>query len=127
VKKIALIVNLNRCVGCFACEVACQQEHGLPEGEKWIHVNTIGPTELDGELAMDFLPLTTDDCDLCQERMLADGRPFCAEVCPTQALSVCGNSGLLSRLKLEDRVQVCGIRELTTSLPVSHEGTGVDQ
>ena len=26
------------CTGCFACEVACKQEHGLPVGPRWIRV-----------------------------------------------------------------------------------------
>ncbi len=66
--RIGLFVNLDRCFGCFTCEVACQQEHRLPAGEKWIRMFTVGPTEVDGELVMDFVPLASDKCDLCAAR-----------------------------------------------------------
>jgi Fe-S-cluster-containing dehydrogenase component len=26
-KQMGLVANLELCVGCFACEVACKQEH----------------------------------------------------------------------------------------------------
>ena len=28
----------DNCMGCFACEVACKQEHNLPVGPRWIRV-----------------------------------------------------------------------------------------
>lgn len=106
-----MIVNLERCIGCFACEVACKQEHNLPEGEKWIHVETIGPYEVNGELAMDFIPLTMDGCDLCEARVAAGGRPFCAQVCPTQALGLYGEEKMLRLLRNDHRVQICKVRD----------------
>ena len=27
------------CMGCFACEIACKQEHRLPVGPRWIRVH----------------------------------------------------------------------------------------
>ena len=103
----ALVVNIDRCIGCYACEVACKQEHGLPEGVKGISVHTLGPYELDGELAMDFLPLATDRCDLCQNRAGGSKRSACAEVCPTQALSLWRSDRVLHLLRSGSRTQVC--------------------
>jgi len=34
-KRLTVAVN---CMGCFACEVACKQEHSLPVGPRWIRV-----------------------------------------------------------------------------------------
>jgi Fe-S-cluster-containing dehydrogenase component len=108
-KRRGLVVNLERCMGCLACEVACKQEHSLLEGERWIHVETIGPYEVNGELAMDFVPLATDGCDFCEARVAAGGRPFCAKVCPTQALGLYGEEKILRLLRHGRRIQICKI------------------
>ena len=33
-RREALVANLDLCMGCLACEVACKQEHHLAEGDK---------------------------------------------------------------------------------------------
>lgn len=110
VTRKGLIVNLERCIGCLACEVACKQEHNLAEDEKWIHVETLGPYEVKGELAMDFVPQATDGCDFCEGRVVAGGRPFCAEICPTQALGLYNEEQMLRLLRRTGhRVQLCKI------------------
>jgi len=38
-----LLVDLQRCIGCYSCVVACKQENGLPVGVNWIKVDEIGP------------------------------------------------------------------------------------
>lgn len=102
-----LVANLERCIGCFACEVACKEEHSLPEGVKGIKVLSLGPFEVDGELAMDFIPLATGICDLCSGRTKHGKRPFCAEVCPTQALGLHEEKELLELLRSKRRMHVC--------------------
>jgi len=106
-KQIGLIANLDLCMGCFACEVACKQEKGLPEGKKGIEVITLGPYEIEGELAMDFLPMATEVCDLCAERSTAGERPFCAEICPTKALTLQSVDELLKILRGKGRFHLC--------------------
>lgn len=106
-KQIGLIANLDLCMGCFACEVACKQDKGLPEGKKGIEVMTLGPYEIEGELAMDFLPMATEACDLCAERSTAGDRPFCAEICPTKALTLQRGGELLKILRGKGRFHLC--------------------
>jgi len=106
-KRRGLVVNLERCIGCFACEVACKQEHNLPEGEKGISVETLGPYKVNGELAMDFVPLVTDKCDLCRDRVTTGKRPFCVEICPTQALALYDEEQILRLLRTGPRIQIC--------------------
>ena len=79
----------------------------MPDGVFGIQVFTVGPYELDGELAMDFLPQATESCDLCASRTETSKRPFCAEVCPTQALSLLKSEEILKLLKTRSRIQVC--------------------
>ena len=38
-----LVIDLNRCIGCYSCEVACKQEHEIDLGEYWNRVYTDGP------------------------------------------------------------------------------------
>ena len=102
-----LVVNLDLCIGCLACEVACKQEHDLPEGVRGIRVHTLGPAELRGDLAMDFVPLCGPECDLCASRLAEGRRPFCAEVCPTRALALHDDQTVLRLLRSDARIQIC--------------------
>ncbi len=101
-----LVANLERCIGCFACEVACKQEHTLPEGVRWMHVETLGPHEINAEPVMDFVPLATDGCDFCAERLARGKRPACVETCPTQALGLYEDAQALRLLRTGPRVQI---------------------
>jgi anaerobic dimethyl sulfoxide reductase subunit B (iron-sulfur subunit) len=109
-KPIGLVANLQLCIGCFACEVACKEEHNLPEGKNGIKVRTLGPYELNGNLAMDFVPLATEECDLCAERAIRGKRPFCAQICPTQALELHSDEEILNLLRKKDRYHICKLK-----------------
>lgn len=37
-KEYKRVTVADNCTGCFACEVACKQEHSLPVGPRWIRV-----------------------------------------------------------------------------------------
>jgi Fe-S-cluster-containing dehydrogenase component len=69
--------DLERCIGCFACETACKQEHSLPDGVNWIRVVRTGPEESGGRLAMDLVPLHCWHCE----------NPPCLEACTAGAIS----------------------------------------
>lgn len=76
----AIITDLNRCVGCLACSVACKALNEVPIGEFWNRVVRVGPNpEYEGadypDVYMYFLPVTCQHC--------AD--PECVHVCPTGA------------------------------------------
>ncbi len=107
-KRRGLVVDLDRCIGCFACQVACKQEHGLAEGDdSWIHVETLGPFEVNGEPAMDFVPFVSERCDFCADRTAAGRAPFCVQICPTQALALYDEEQLLRSLRAGNRIQIC--------------------
>jgi len=38
IKEYKRVTVADNCMGCFACEVACKQEHNLPVGPRWIRV-----------------------------------------------------------------------------------------
>ena len=73
----ALLFDADECIGCFACEVACKQEHDLPAGENWIRISKLGPTRVGGKLRMRFAAARCRHC----------GKPACLEACPAGAIA----------------------------------------
>ena len=78
--QYAILTDLNRCVGCPGCSVACKVVNGVEIGSFWNKVLRIGPFP-DGEGAQFpdvytyFLPVTCQHCE----------NPACVAVCPTGA------------------------------------------
>lgn len=73
----ALLVDIDLCYGCLACEVACKQEHSLPVGVHWMRVHTVGPKRVDGRLKMSFYPMHCMHCS----------QPPCVDACPEDAIT----------------------------------------
>jgi len=71
-----LIVDIDLCVGCYACEVACKQEHGLGVGPHPIKVHEVGPKRIDGRLVMDYVPKFCLHCS----------KPACIKACSRDAM-----------------------------------------
>ncbi len=77
----AIITDLNRCVGCLACSVACKALNNVPIGNYWNKVVRVGPTPNKGgsgtwpDVYMYFLPISCQHCE----------NPECVQVCPTGA------------------------------------------
>lgn len=66
-----MVINLTRCVGCYACVIACKQEHFLPPDVVW---NRVMIFEAEGINKQIYPTL----CNHCRD-------PLCVEVCPTGA------------------------------------------
>ena len=79
--RYAIATDLNRCVGCLACMVACKEVNEVPLGSYWNKVLRIGPNPKPGgngdypDVEMYFLPVGCQHCD----------DPECVKVCPTEA------------------------------------------
>ncbi len=83
--QYGMIIDLNRCVGCHACSVACRAEWNVPIGKdsedrvrrrSW--VERLGPTETPKGLAYTYYPGLCNHCD----------KPSCVEVCPADTVSM---------------------------------------
>ncbi|MFC1981317.1 4Fe-4S dicluster domain-containing protein [Chloroflexota bacterium] len=72
-----LLIDIDNCIRCYACEIACKEENDFPAGPRACRVITVGPREVEGELHMDFTPLMCVHCD----------DPFCANFCPFNAIT----------------------------------------
>ena len=90
-----LLVNLDRCTGCMACEAACKVANKLPPGVSWLHVIRNNPEEVDGRLVMDHIPMprSLKKCEECLDR--EGSPPLCAKVCMGKALIVDKVEGLV--------------------------------
>ena len=71
----AIVVDLDRCIGCHGCVIACKNENNIALGEYWNKVVERGPFGEYPDLEMYFLPTM---CQQCQDAP-------CVNVCPTGA------------------------------------------
>jgi len=73
-----LLVDIDSCIRCHACEIACRNEHELTAetGASWCRVVTVGPRRIQGNLHVDFVPVF---CLHCED-------PFCLALCPSRAI-----------------------------------------
>jgi len=78
--RYAMVIDLQRCVGCGACSIACRNENNVPEGIYWS--NKI--TETAGKfpnIRYHYLPTL---CNHCQNAP-------CVRGCPTRAMHKLAN------------------------------------
>ena len=74
-KQFTFVVDVDRCIGCKGCQVACKMENTVALGEGRNKVCTIGPNGTYPDLELYFLPTMCQQCE----------NPSCVQVCPTGA------------------------------------------
>ena len=80
--RYGLVIDLERCIGCHTCTIACKLENGFDK-DSGIRVQTIGGPHRDTpagkapNLSMHFLPKPCMHCD----------EPPCREACPLEAIT----------------------------------------
>ena len=72
--RYGMVINLQKCVGCYACVVKCKQEHFLPPDMTWGKL-LISETGIFPTVKKHMYPVL---CNHCKE-------PACLEACPTDA------------------------------------------
>ncbi len=79
--KLAIGINLDRCIGCHTCANACKMQNNVPDGMLWNRVLTEGCDVIVGavctypDLSRTYVPLACQHCE----------NPACMKVCPTGA------------------------------------------
>lgn len=74
--QATFIVDLARCTGCQACQIACKDRAGLPDNLEWLRVDA---TE-GGKYPHPTLTYRVTHCFHCDQ-------PPCAAACPVEAIS----------------------------------------
>ena len=80
-KKLVMLVDTKRCIGCNSCAVACKIENNLPKNIWWNRIMTVGGDNLDspeGEYPNLKMHNITVACQHCEN-------PACVTVCPVGA------------------------------------------
>jgi phenylacetyl-CoA:acceptor oxidoreductase subunit 1 len=69
-----MVIDLKKCIGCYACVIACKQEHFLPPGMTWNKI-LISQTGEYSNIKKHMYPVL---CNHCKD-------PACMKVCPAGA------------------------------------------
>ena len=89
----AMLIDYKYCTGCHACEVSCRNTHNITLDEWGIKINEMGPVKMNGKWLWDYVPVPSDLCDLCEDRVAKGEQPTCMLHC----LAAC-----MELVKLED-------------------------
>lgn len=95
-KQFTFVVDVDRCIGCKGCQVACKMENCVALGEGRNKVCTIGPNGVYPDLELYFLPTMCQQCE----------NPSCVQACPTGACYKREEDGVI--LVDQDRSVGCG-------------------
>jgi molybdopterin-containing oxidoreductase family iron-sulfur binding subunit len=80
-KRLGMVIDLARCIGCHTCALACKLENNVSLGLAWNRVLTIGGPTMDTpkgqypDLSMYHFTIACQHCE----------NPVCVKVCPTGA------------------------------------------
>lgn len=86
--KFGLLIDYEFCTGCHTCEVACKKEQNLPAGQFGIKVVEDGPRKLNsGKYEWRYIPVPTELCNLCEDRVAAGKLPTCVHHCQASVMT----------------------------------------
>jgi dimethyl sulfoxide reductase iron-sulfur subunit len=80
-KRLGMVVDQNRCIGCWSCSVACKGENNVPEGLYWLRILTLGGASIEtpeGTFPNLSLAFQATNCFHCDN-------PPCVKACPVSA------------------------------------------
>jgi len=73
--RYGMYIDLDTCVACQACTIACKLENNCSEGSQWNKVIAMGPYGEYPEVKINFVPVPCQHCDDAP----------CVKVCPVVA------------------------------------------
>ncbi len=143
--RIGFTLDLNRCTGCRACELACSTENDLGFGRSWRRIETFN-TERDPRAAHHHLSIACNHCEnapcvaACPARAITRdvstgvvtlnpdrcmGCRYCAWACPFEAPTFDEAAGLMGKCTLcPDRTAEGGRPACVEACPTDALGVG---
>ena len=76
--QYGMIIDLERCVGCHACTIACRAEWEVPVPYQRNWVKRLGPTMTEHGMAATYYPGLCNHCD----------KPPCVDECPADPVEM---------------------------------------
>ncbi len=109
INEKTILVDLQRCIGCWTCSLACKVGNNLPDEEFWLTVRTQGsgegidrPAGTWPNLHMSWIPIWSQSCVKCPSRIAKGDKPYCVNSCPCNALTI-GETAAAKKEELRDR------------------------
>lgn len=67
--RIGMLVRVDACLGCQACQVACREENNFPYDELWMEMIRRKPQKVSNQLRKYHVGAPQlDKCTLCHEK-----------------------------------------------------------
>ncbi|RDB64351.1 hypothetical protein C1878_00345 [Gordonibacter sp. 28C] len=89
-----ILVNLDRCIGCWTCSLSCKVGNQLDDDVYYQTVRTLGngdgidrPAGVWPNLTMSWLPVWGGDCTKCAPLVARGENPYCVRSCPCDAIT----------------------------------------
>lgn len=86
--NLGMLIDYNYCTGCHSCEVSCKQRFDLPTGEFGIKLAQNGPWQHGEKWEWNYVPIPTEYCDMCVDRLEAGKTALCAQHCQALVITV---------------------------------------
>ena len=109
INEKTILVDLQRCIGCWTCSLACKVGNNLPDDEFFLTVRTLGsgegidrPAGTWPNLRMSWQPVWSTKCVKCPSRLAEGKAPYCINSCPCGALSI-GEDAAAKQEELRDK------------------------
>lgn len=103
----ALVIDYKYCTGCHTCEIACRNEKGIPREEWGIKLTEVGPEKIGDKWYWNYVPVPSDLCDLCADRVEEGKKPACAHHCLAQCMYVVPLEEVPAKLAEVGKTAVC--------------------
>ncbi len=88
-KKMGMLIDYEYCTGCHSCEVSCKQRFDLDSDDWGIKVAELGPWQHgETDFEWDYIPMPTETCDMCKDRIAAGKIPLCQQHCQSFVIEV---------------------------------------